>query len=88
MNRSGGTGFAAAAVIAALSVTVGVFAATAAAGTLDRIGQDKSIRIAYRDDAPPISTRTRSANPVASWSICAARSPKSSPTSCIWPRST
>jgi ABC-type amino acid transport substrate-binding protein len=64
MNRSGVRGFAAAAVIAALSVTVGVFAATAAAGTLDRIGQDKSIRIAYRDDAPPFSYKDKIGEPV------------------------
>jgi ABC-type amino acid transport substrate-binding protein len=63
MNRSGVRGFAAAAAIAALSVTVGVFAATAAAGTLDRIGQDKSIRIAYRDDAPPFSYKDKIGEP-------------------------
>ena len=61
MNRRA---FAAAAAITALSVTVGVFAATAAAGTLDRIGQDKSIRIAYRDDAPPFSYKDKIGEPV------------------------
>ncbi len=64
MNRSGGRGFAAAAVIVALSVTAGVFAGTASAATLDRIGQDKSIRIAYRDDAPPFSYKDKIGEPV------------------------
>jgi ABC-type amino acid transport substrate-binding protein len=64
MNRSGGRGFATAAVIAALSVTAGVFAGTASAGTLDRIGQDKAIRIAYRDDAPPFSYKDKIGEPV------------------------
>ncbi len=64
MNRSGGRRFAAAAVIAALSATAGVFAGTAAAGTLDRIGQDKTIRIAYRDDAPPFSYKDKIGEPV------------------------
>ena len=64
MNRSGGRKFAAAAVIAALSVTAGVFAGTASAGTLDRIGQDKTIRIAYRDDAPPFSYKDKIGEPV------------------------
>jgi hypothetical protein len=51
MRRSGRTtimiGKLATAVIAALAVT----ASAAAAGTLDHIAQDKSIRIAFRDDA-------------------------------------
>ncbi len=64
MNRSGARGFSAAAVIAALSVTAGVFAGTASAATLDRIGQDKSIRIAYRDDAPPFSYKDKIGEPV------------------------
>jgi ABC-type amino acid transport substrate-binding protein len=61
MNRRA---FAAAAVIAALSVTVGVFAGTASAGALERIGQDKGIRIAYRDDAPPFSYKDKIGEPV------------------------
>ncbi len=64
MNRTGGRGFAPTAVIAALSVTAGVFAGTASAATLDRIGQDKSIRIAYRDDAPPFSYKDKIGEPV------------------------
>jgi ABC-type amino acid transport substrate-binding protein len=43
------------ATIAALLVTIGV----ASAGTLDRIGQDKVIRIAYREDAPPFSYKDK-----------------------------
>ena len=41
--------------VAALVVAVGV----AAAGTLDRIGQEKTIRIAYREDAPPFSYKDK-----------------------------
>jgi ABC-type amino acid transport substrate-binding protein len=36
----------------------------AVAGTLDRIKQDKTIRIAYRDDAPPFSFKGKTAEPV------------------------
>jgi len=64
MNRSGARGFSAAAVIAALSVTAGVFAEISSAATLDRIGQDKTIRIAYRDDAPPFSYKDKIGEPV------------------------
>jgi ABC-type amino acid transport substrate-binding protein len=81
MSRSGGRGFAPAA-IAALSVTAGVFAGTASAGTLDRIGRDKSIRIAYRDDAPPFSYKDKIGEPVGFMLDLCCRSPKSSPTSC------
>lgn len=45
--------------IAALLVAAGV----AAAGTLDRIGQEKSIRIAYREDAPPFSYKDKIGEP-------------------------
>jgi ABC-type amino acid transport substrate-binding protein len=45
--------------IAALLITIGV----ASAGTLDRIGQEKSIRIAYREDAPPFSYRDKIGEP-------------------------
>ena len=63
MNRSGARGFSAAAVIAALSVMAGVFAGISSAATLDRIGQDKSIRIAYRYDAPPFSYKDKIGEP-------------------------
>src|SRR5262245_64217021 len=36
----------------------------ASAGTLDRIGQDKTIRIAYREDAPPFSFKDKISEPV------------------------
>ncbi len=36
----------------------------ALAGTLDRIGQDKSIRIAFRPDAPPFSAKDKIDQPV------------------------
>jgi ABC-type amino acid transport substrate-binding protein len=45
--------------IATLLIAVGV----AAAGTLDRIGQEKSIRIAYREDAPPFSYKDKLGEP-------------------------
>jgi ABC-type amino acid transport substrate-binding protein len=45
--------------IAALLITIGV----ASAGTLDRIGQEKSIRIAYREDAPPFSYKDKIGEP-------------------------
>lgn len=38
--------------------------AAASAGALDRIRQDKTIRIAYRDDAPPFSFKGRTVEPV------------------------
>ena len=46
--------------IAALLITIGV----ASAGTLDRIGQEKAIRIAYREDAPPFSYKDKLGEPV------------------------
>ncbi len=49
-----------AAVLAALVLA----SAAASAGALDRIRQDKTIRIAYRDDAPPFSFKGRTAEPV------------------------
>ena len=45
--------------IAALLIAIGV----ASAGTLDRIGQEKSIRIAYREDAPPFSYKDKIGEP-------------------------
>jgi len=49
----------AAAFVAALMIAVAV----ASAGTLDRIGQDKAIRIAYREDAPPFSYKDKLGEP-------------------------
>ena len=48
-----------AAILAALVLAGGA----ASAATLDRIKQDKSIRIAYRDDAPPFSYKGKNGDP-------------------------
>ena len=48
-----------AAAIASLSVTVD----TVSAAMLDQIAKDKSIRIAYRDDAPPFSYKGKGGQP-------------------------
>jgi polar amino acid transport system substrate-binding protein/glutamate/aspartate transport system substrate-binding protein len=37
---------------------------SASAGTLDRIGQDKTLRMAYREDAPPFSSKDKIGEPV------------------------
>jgi ABC-type amino acid transport substrate-binding protein len=42
--------------VTAITMSV-LLAGGASAGTLDRIAQDKIIRIAYRDDAPPFSSK-------------------------------
>ena len=47
------------AAVAALLITIG----GASAGTLDRIGQEKAIRIAYREDAPPFSYKDKIGEP-------------------------
>jgi ABC-type amino acid transport substrate-binding protein len=50
--------------VAALLVTAWIiFAGSALAGTLDRIGQDKTVRIAYREDAPPFSYKDKIGEP-------------------------
>jgi ABC-type amino acid transport substrate-binding protein len=43
------------AAVAVLLLTIG----PSSAGTLDRIGQEKAIRIAYREDAPPFSYKDK-----------------------------
>ena len=48
---------------AAATVALAVMAGAASAATLDRIAQDKPIRIAYRDDAPPFSYKGKSGQP-------------------------
>jgi ABC-type amino acid transport substrate-binding protein len=53
-------GLICAAAFAALALATG----PASAGTLDRIRQDKTIRIAFRDDAPPFSFKGKTAEPV------------------------
>jgi len=47
------------AAVAVLLLTIGA----ASAGTLDRIGQEKAIRIAYREDAPPFSYKDKIGEP-------------------------
>lgn len=49
--------------VAVLTTAVAALGA-ASAGTLDRIGQDKTIRIAYREDAPPFSSKDKIGEPV------------------------
>jgi ABC-type amino acid transport substrate-binding protein len=58
--RKAAVGKFAVAVAVALLLTAG---AAAAAGTLDRVKQDQTIRIAYRDDAPPFSYKGKTAAP-------------------------
>ena len=55
MSQSGRRRYTAAAAIALAILPLGVPAETVFAGVLDRISQDKTIRIAYREDAPPFS---------------------------------
>ena len=52
-----------AASAAALLITLGSVSG-ASAGTLDRIGQEKAIQIAYREDAPPFSYKDKIGEPV------------------------
>src|ERR1700746_3935067 len=40
-----------------------IMSAIAVAGTVDRIEQDKAIRIAYREDAPPFSYKDKIGEP-------------------------
>lgn len=50
--------------LALLLIIAGAFLGGAAlAGSLDRIGQDKSIRIAYREDSPPFSYKDKIGEP-------------------------
>src|SRR5262252_4737262 len=49
--------------VTAITMSV-VLAGGASAGTLDRIGQDKIIRIAHRDDEPPFSSKDKIGEPV------------------------
>jgi ABC-type amino acid transport substrate-binding protein len=50
--------------VMALLITMGsALAGGASAGTLDRIGQGKTIRVAYREDAPPFSYKDKIGEP-------------------------
>ena len=59
MHRAGGKRVWPAALALAWAATAG----GAVAGTLDRIGHDKAIRIAFREDAPPFSYKEKSGAP-------------------------
>jgi len=51
-------------LVTALLIPIGVtLAGGAAAGTLDRISQGKTIKIAYREDAPPFSYKDKTGEP-------------------------
>jgi ABC-type amino acid transport substrate-binding protein len=62
MNPSSGRRFGALAVAAVLLIAGAL--TDASAGTLDRINQEKAIRIAYREDAPPFSYKDKIGEPV------------------------
>jgi ABC-type amino acid transport substrate-binding protein len=64
MSQSGRRGYTVAAVIVLAILPLGVPAETVFAGVLDRISQDKTIRIAYREDAPPFSYKDKIGEPV------------------------
>jgi len=64
MSQSGRRRYTAAAAIALAILPLGVPAETVFAGVLDRISQDKTIRIAYREDAPPFSHKDKIGEPV------------------------
>ena len=51
----------------------------AAAGSLDRIRQDKTLRIAYREDAPPFSYKNNIGEPAGLWLIFVGRSLRNLP---------
>jgi hypothetical protein len=62
MDRAGKSG-AVAGAVALASLAACILSGGAAAGVVDRITQDKSIRIAYREDAPPFSSKDWSVQP-------------------------
>jgi ABC-type amino acid transport substrate-binding protein len=63
MSQRNKGALAAAAIVAVAILTLGGLAAIASAGVLDRIGQDKTIRLAYREDAPPFSYKDKIGEP-------------------------
>jgi ABC-type amino acid transport substrate-binding protein len=63
MIQSGRRGRRAAATACLMTVATVVSVATVSAGVLDRISQDKTIRIAYREDAPPFSYKDKLGEP-------------------------
>src|SRR5262249_18827710 len=63
----------AALAIAALLLAAAGLAESASAGTLDKIRQDGTIRLAYRDDAPPFSAKGEGGEPTGySVELCRA----------------
>ena len=64
MSQPDRRGLTRAATVALAFLTTGVLERAATAGALDRIGQDKTIRIAYREDAPPFSSKDKIGEPV------------------------
>jgi ABC-type amino acid transport substrate-binding protein len=64
MERPNQRGVTAAAVVAAVISIADLSAGSASAGVVDRISQDKTIRIAYREDAPPFSYKDKIGEPV------------------------
>lgn len=63
MHRAGKRG-AVARAVAMASLAACLLSGGAVAGVVDRITQDKSIRIAYREDAPPFSSKDKIGEPV------------------------
>lgn len=63
MRELGGK-YLCAAFVALTMLMIGFFTGTASAGALDRISQEKAIRIAYREDAPPFSYKDKIGEPV------------------------
>ena len=63
MRELGGK-YLCAAFVALTMLMTGFFTGTASAGALDRISQEKAIRIAYREDAPPFSYKDKIGEPV------------------------
>jgi ABC-type amino acid transport substrate-binding protein len=63
MSKLGGKCLRAGAIICLLTLTPTVWVGTVSAGVLDRINQDKTIRIAYREDAPPFSYKDKLGEP-------------------------
>jgi len=63
MSQLGGKCLRAGAIICLLTLTPTVWVGTVSADVLDRINQDKTIRIAYREDAPPFSYKDKRGEP-------------------------
>src|SRR5215469_1285466 len=64
MIKSSHNAARAVAIVSSLTVMPTVWTEAVSAGVLDRINQDKTIRIAYREDAPPFSYKNTIGEPV------------------------